>query len=189
MMHECDTGEIRDLLPEYVHGLHDAVTRARVDAHLAACLVCAEELAFLRVARESFITPVVDLPVMVRAVVSSLPTQLATKRIPTTALRPSRVARWLIAAGVSFLLVGGASVHMRRTRDAATVERGPVVSVSDSGVPAAAAERGWSDLSYDQLQQLLNSIDGADPVPSVEPAARTAPIIVPARAAGRTGGG
>lgn len=194
-MHECDTGEIRDVLPEYVHGQHDAVTRARVEAHLAACLVCAEELAFLRLARESFITPVVDLPVMVRAVVSSMPTQLATKRIPTTALRPSRlsrpsrVARWLIAAGVSFLLVGGASVHMRRTRDAATVERGPVVNVSDSGGPAAAAERGWSDLSYDQLQQLLESIDGADPVPSVEPAARTSPIIVPAGAAGHTGGG
>ncbi|NBW66600.1 hypothetical protein EBR44_12670 [bacterium] len=186
MMHECDNGEIRDVLPEYMHGRHDAVTRARVEAHLAACLVCTEELAFLRGARHAFPTPVVNVDAIVRGLASNTSVE---SRAVTASARPRRLSQWAIAAGVSCVLVGGASVQLLRTRPPAPVEQRPVVNVSDSGVPAAAAERGWSDLSYDQLKQLLESIDGADPVPSLEPTARTSPIIVPAGAAGHTGGG
>ena len=51
MMHDCDNGDVRDLLPLRLHGTLDALGHARVDAHLAQCASCVEELALLRLVR------------------------------------------------------------------------------------------------------------------------------------------
>ncbi len=47
-MRDCENGEIRDLLPEYLHDALEPVARARVEAHLASCDACAAELSLLR---------------------------------------------------------------------------------------------------------------------------------------------
>ena len=189
MMHDCDNGDVRDLLPLRLHGTLDARGHARVDAHLAQCASCVEELALLRLVHRALPTPEVAIADVVR-VVAAVPTVVGPRGAGSARGARWRMPQWALAAGVSFVLLGGASVQLVRSRGTVPlVDPRPVVTVSDSGVPGAAAERGWSDLSYEQLQQLLDAIDGADPVPSVEPAARNAPIIVPAGSAGRTGGG
>ena len=47
-MSECTNGEVRDLLPELVNGRLDAEALQTVEAHVASCTECAEELALLR---------------------------------------------------------------------------------------------------------------------------------------------
>ena len=50
-MSECTNGEMRDLLPELVSGRLGAEMQLAVEAHVAECEECAEELALLRALR------------------------------------------------------------------------------------------------------------------------------------------
>jgi hypothetical protein len=224
MMRDCENGDVRDQLPEYLHGMLDAETRALVESHLAACAVCTEELGFLRSARGAFSTPEVDLAAVTRAVTAAARRAQPTTMGAAAGARRWRVARWQVAAGVSFLLVGTISMQLLRQQNVdgraeesmrdslAMVTPGVLPGVLPAGLPspspmpaasgpaaetltarrpkAAPASRGsaWSDLSDEQLQQLLNAIDGAEAVPGLEPEARMAPIMVPAGRTGRTGG-
>ena len=47
-MSECVSAEMRDVLPEYVHGQLDDGRAAEVRAHLAGCADCAAEVELLR---------------------------------------------------------------------------------------------------------------------------------------------
>jgi anti-sigma factor RsiW len=47
-MGECTNGELRDLLPELVNARLDPAMSQTVEAHVASCMECAEELALLR---------------------------------------------------------------------------------------------------------------------------------------------
>src|SRR4051812_30403484 len=61
-MGECTNGELRDLLPELVNGKLDAAMLQVVEAHLASCTECAEELALLRSLRPALLqTPGIDV--------------------------------------------------------------------------------------------------------------------------------
>ena len=46
-MTDCPNGDIRELLPDLLHGRLDATERAAVEAHLRACEVCRDELELL----------------------------------------------------------------------------------------------------------------------------------------------
>ena len=208
MQGECGNGDMRDQLPEYLNARLDAASRATIEAHLAACAACADELAFLQSARDSFETPIADIAAGVRA---SQQVRVV-RHEPTARWGAWRVARWQIAAGVSFLLVGGVTLQLLRRGDASAAADRPmrdsvaamvpsgVAPASSTALPAAetlaartptasAPARGaLSDLTDEQLQQLLDAIDGADFVPGVETEARTAPIIAPAGRTGRIGG-
>ena len=47
-MNNCMDTEIQEMLPDLLHGTLAADTRARVEAHVASCEQCREELAVLR---------------------------------------------------------------------------------------------------------------------------------------------
>lgn len=73
-MSECTNGEMRDLLPELVSGRLGAAMRLAVEAHVAECEECAEELALLRVMRPALMrTPAIDTDRIAAAVRAQLP--------------------------------------------------------------------------------------------------------------------
>ncbi|MDQ2929818.1 MAG: zf-HC2 domain-containing protein [Gemmatimonadota bacterium] len=80
-MSECTNGAMRDLLPELVNGRLDAMTQLAVDAHVAECEECAEELELLRVLRPALLRgPVVNAERIAAAVRAQVPAQRGANR-------------------------------------------------------------------------------------------------------------
>ncbi|MDP9178119.1 MAG: zf-HC2 domain-containing protein [Gemmatimonadota bacterium] len=69
-MNDCLSAEMRDALPDVVHGKLDAAKLAEVEAHVAACDECAVELDLLRAVVASMpAAPAID----VQRIVAALP--------------------------------------------------------------------------------------------------------------------
>lgn len=69
-MNDCVSAEMRDVLPDAVHGRLDAAKLAEVEAHVASCDACAAELELLRAVVASMpIVPAMD----VQRIVTALP--------------------------------------------------------------------------------------------------------------------
>src|SRR3712207_5086295 len=114
-MIDCPNGEIRDKLPDLVHGQLEAPVHAEVSAHVASCAACRAEVGLLRELRASLsATPSVD----VTRIVAALPRSLAPSRPPRAGRRWERFD-WQVAAAVVVLAVGGgsAAIWNSRTRD------------------------------------------------------------------------
>jgi anti-sigma factor RsiW len=167
-MSDCANVDIRDRLPEYLNGTLGARARAEVEAHLASCAECADELALLRLVREA----VAEVrPVNVAAIVAALPKQRA--RPKTRSWRQSQAFQ--IAAAVSFIALGGVSLAVTRSffggeetvvavdttsgNASAGIESGPVLSFSGS----------LSDLGDEDLEALLSALDNIEALPVAEP--------------------
>lgn len=104
--------ELQRLLPWYVTGRLDAAERARVEAHLAACEECQEEVRFERALSET----VKDLPLDAEVGWRRLERRLKAEPPRRTGMAASRMARtgvawagWavaacaLAAAGIAFM--------------------------------------------------------------------------------------
>ena len=63
-MSDCPNDEIRDLLPDLLRDDFAAAERARVEAHLATCVDCTDEVALLRASRRALGVgvPAVNVP-------------------------------------------------------------------------------------------------------------------------------
>ena len=96
-MNDCPNVDVRDLLPDLVHGRLDAAARAMVEAHVANCTDCAAELELLRQLRGAQRTPTVDIASIVAAV--------PAYRTP----RRSWVG-WRAAAVITVMVAGASSV-------------------------------------------------------------------------------
>ena len=124
-MNDCPNADVRDLLPDLVHGRLDAETRATVEAHMAGCADCRAELALLRDLRGSLRrTPRLDLAAIAAAV--------PAYRAP---VRRSWVG-WRTAAAITMLVAGGSSVALLQRNVAPHVDSDSVASVPVSSVPA-----------------------------------------------------
>lgn len=152
-MFDCANVEMRELLPELAAGTLDALTRARVEAHLASCAECASELEMLRLVRAAFAgAPGVDTQRIVAALPKPGVTAAPTRAASAPGVRGSAppVRRWIdwrIAAALTAITVGGLSLavtdRMRAARDdgSASSQR---ASVTDSGTrgPSGLLARG-----------------------------------------------
>lgn len=186
-MTDCTNGEIRDLLPEYIHGTLSADARQRVEAHVADCPPCTDESALLRRIRASLsAAPAVN----VAAIVAALPPSPALRsRLVASASSPRRAWHaqpWLRVAAGLVLAVGAGSLFFSRLDNGAvaTVDPLPVAtapsavvadatpeSVASTRAPRAAAEltTGVSDdLSDDELRGLLDDIEKFKGLPAEE---------------------
>ncbi|MDP1891139.1 MAG: zf-HC2 domain-containing protein, partial [Gemmatimonadaceae bacterium] len=74
-MTDCPNGVMRDLLPEYAHGVLGADDAARVAEHLAACAMCRAELALFGRVQGALAMGVPRMDVA--AIVAALPKPLA----------------------------------------------------------------------------------------------------------------
>ena len=199
MMHDCVEGDIRDLLPEFVHGVLSPGNETRVRTHVESCADCAAEIRLIGQAAALFVTPKIDAA----AIVAALPS-------------PRRRTRnWGWAAAASVLLIGGLAVAnvqlagpgitapaasgavtamapepVAKLADAAneTTATGRRSAAAPSARPAVSFGGGLSDLTDAQLKALLNEIDGIDAAPSADPAVRV-PAVDESTSRARRGGG
>ena len=98
-MTDCPNAEIRDLLPDLVHGRLDAAARADVERHVLHCAECAVEVALLRELRSAFqASPRVDVAAI-------------TAAVPSYRGQGNRSwFGWRTAATITVLVAGGSSV-------------------------------------------------------------------------------
>jgi anti-sigma factor RsiW len=185
-MTDCPDGLMRDLLPEYAHGVLKAEAAARVAAHLAVCEACRGEFALLNRARAalSLGMPHMDVAAIVRALPAAPATLQPARRVAPRRRVSQHVWQYAAAAGL-VLAVGGGIVWQRtsqapsaRVADSAHVATVPVESTqapapSDDGITFGG---GLSDLSLNDLQALLGQMDSIRTLPSTDPESMT-PVI------------
>jgi anti-sigma factor RsiW len=124
-MNKCTVSDIQELLPDLLHGALAGAERVRVEAHVATCESCQEDLDVLRTVKSAAVfAPSIDVDRVVR--------QIAPYRAIVPAVEAparTRVASWLVAATVALFVVGGGSVLMTR-------QNSPGTQVVDGGVKA-----------------------------------------------------
>lgn len=188
-MRDCVNAEVRDRLPELVHGLLEGAERSDVESHVAECPDCAAEAALIRRAAGviALASPRVD-PARIAAA-------LPMRAVSTAARRPLWSGSGLrIAAGL-LVAVAGAGALQYATRDRASDD----VANIDAPLPATGGERaiarpisgpaaggayataqvpgrsglvlvgGIDALTLDQLEVLVSGVDALDAMPSADP--------------------
>src|SRR5215208_5627981 len=186
-MNKCTDIGIQEMLPDMLHSALDNDTRKRLEAHLAACESCREELDVLRTVKSAAVfAPSIDVDRVVRQIPPYQPitpvAELPGRRFPL---------QWLVAAAAAVIVVGGGSVLMSRQMSA------PASAVTDSHPgrvgqqtpdagapqPAVTAVTGGrteqphalvlasdvASLSDVNLVQLMNDMVGFDALPATEP--------------------
>jgi len=186
-MNECTENEIQEMLPDLLHGTLPADARARVDAHLASCEQCREDLEVLRAVKSAAVfAPVIDIDRVVRQIPPY-------RTIVPTIERPAatRVVSWLVAASLAIVVIGGGSLVLARrdvptARPAVVSTRPPAsapvqptaeaIAPSQDVVPGAqphthalALATDVDGLSDGSLQQLMSDMAQFDALPAAEP--------------------
>jgi hypothetical protein len=191
-MNKCTDSDIQELLPDLLHGALAEAEKARVDAHVATCESCQEDLDVLRTVKSAAVfAPSIDVDRVVR----QIPPYRAIVPAVEAPAR-TRVASWLVAATVALFVVGGGSVLMTRQNSSGTSAKAPPidsaaqVAVTQPSAPSrvavatpnpkiaepasshphalalAAEADGLSDRG---LVQLMNDMDTFDALPGSDP--------------------
>jgi anti-sigma factor RsiW len=169
-MTDCSNVEIRDLLPELLHGALPPAVRARVEAHVATCTNCADELAVLRSARgvlSAGPVPVVDAA----SIVAALPRPVSARAVPTARQAPRRSSTFFrLAAAISFISLGGISVAVARSYlgDVTPFAVDSAVGIGDTAgsvTPESAVDRGPDAVAAPErlaVHPVVGTLDDAD---------------------------
>jgi hypothetical protein len=132
-MNKCTDSDIQELLPDLLHGALGGAEKVRVDAHVATCESCQEDLDVLRTVKSAAVfAPSIDVDRVVR----QIPPYRAIVPAVEAPAR-TRVASWLVAATLALFVVGGGSVVMTRQNSSGTSVKAPAV---ESGAPIASAQ-------------------------------------------------
>jgi Putative zinc-finger len=192
-MNKCTVSDIQELLPDLLHGALAGPEKVRVEAHVATCESCQEDLDVLRTVKSAAVfAPSIDADRVVRQIPPYRPIVPAVEAPART-----RVASWLVAATLALFVVGGGSVLMTRQNSSGTSVKAPSpnggaqVATTQTSVPsrmpvattnpkiaepvtsshphalALAAEA--DGLSDGGLVQLMNDMDTFDALPGSDP--------------------
>ena len=193
-MNRCSDSDIRELLPDLLHGTLAADARGRVEAHLATCDECSEELDLLRTIKTAAVfAPRIDIDRVVRQIPPYRTIVPVTERLVRT-----RAVSWLVAATMAIVVIGGGSLVLMKSsvvndsRAVASTQRPPAPNPAESTpansrIPAAGATgrtavvsgpphpralalaANVDDLSDGDLLQLMNDMNRFDALPASEP--------------------
>lgn len=191
-MNDCTELDIKEMLPDLLHGKLDADAKARVEAHVASCDSCTEELEVLRTVKSAAVfVPAID----VGRVVRQIPPYRAI--VPAAQLPArSRLVSWLVAASFVVVVLGGGSLLMIQNKptlqpvakvghstlpgraptqtnkpvDVAPIVAPPRTAISAKPTTHALALAASVDgLTDNGLRQLMNDLDSFDALPATEP--------------------
>lgn len=195
-MSDCTNLEMRDLLPDLARGALSGSSLVAIEAHVATCSGCRDELALVRKALGVLgATPSVDTARIVAAVARSTAVRRdaaaavaqTRRRRASTFATPGRRA-WLAAASV-VAIVSAAVLASNGDRRPESANVTPVVVQAENPAtslpvaseptgpttpgPAARVELvmggGVSDLADADLESLLEVLDDVDAELDVEP--------------------
>lgn len=180
MMNDCKEVEIREALPDLVHGALPAPRVALVQQHLDVCSDCAAELAIVRAVLASAAAPRVDAT----RIVASIP-PYARKSSRTHFTRTT----YLQLAAAVVIGAAGISTALFRSEHAPSPAAIPVsamassaIQTSGSGAPATATNSasaagsesglalvGTADVSDADLAQLIQDMNNISALPPTDP--------------------
>jgi anti-sigma factor RsiW len=192
-MNKCTDNEIRELLPDLLHGALSANARGRVEAHLETCEECREDLKVLRAVKSAAVfAPAIDVDRVVR----QIPPYRTIVPVVQLPARP-RLVSWLVAASLAVTVVGvgsllvtrqiarkaPAAVTTARVPDQIATEPAPVgskaratvaspdviISTAQPRTHALALAADVDGLSDGNLMQLMNEMNRFDALPASEP--------------------
>jgi hypothetical protein len=188
-MNRCSEIDIREMLPDLLHGRLDADARARIEAHIANCEECSEDLAVLGTVKSAAVfIPAIDVDRVVR----QIPPYRAIVPVVQSPAR-SRAVSWLVATSLAIVVLGGGSLLMvqHKATIPQVVARNPLPPKSGTSPPptrstgvvaspngtatakqpthALALATGVDGLSDNNLRQLMNEMGGFDALPTTEP--------------------
>lgn len=153
-MPDCEWAEMRDALPDFLHGNLDALGRAAVEAHVASCADCASELALLREVRAVLSRePAVNVA-RISAAVAGMPRRAVLGSMPQRGRRAAPAWRRpaAVAAGIAVL----ASAALLRLGGVLPAnERGDTQRVVASATPAATPSGASTERSVRNDQTAL----------------------------------
>ena len=191
-MNKCIDTEIQELLPDLLHRALGDAERQRVEAHVAACESCREELEILRTVKSAAVfAPTIDVDRVMRQIPPY-------KSVIPGIEAPARhgPVRWLVAAAAALVVVVGGSMLIARQPSTPPQlaqtdslpqfmavnpdTAGSVHAVAgDSQIPvrtvpvarprALALASDVESLSDGNLVQLMNEMDRFDTLPAAEP--------------------
>lgn len=138
-MNNCMETEIQEMLPDLLHRTLAADARARVEAHVASCEQCREELAILRTVMSAAVfAPAINVDQVVRQIPPYQKIVPAVERPAAT-----RAVSWLVAATMAIALIGGGSLVLaRRDVPPAVVITDPKVSIPAPDAPEPTTVAG-----------------------------------------------
>jgi hypothetical protein len=192
-MNKCTESGIQEMLPDLLHGALTADARGRVEAHLATCEECREDLKVLRTVQTAAVfAPTIDVDRVVR----QIPPYRSIVPAVELPARP-RLMSWLVAATVAIAIVGGGSLVLMREdvppgsiagrtpeppvqiptqlTPGASITREPVtppnagVRITELHTPALALAANVDGLSDGHLAQLMDEMNRFDALPASEP--------------------
>lgn len=162
-MRDCPNAEMRDALPDLMHGTLSERRMAEVRAHVDACGACRAELAFLERIRRATVTPDIGA----ERIVSKLAPYQRRPGWRRVAARPA-----LRVAAAVVLLAGGASLVLRNAP-----ERTVVDSTPPRVAPAELAlGETFADVSDSALVALVDAMEDLEATLSDEPEAISVPL-------------
>jgi len=175
-MSDCSNIEIREALPELLHGRLDAIQAAKVREHVARCAECAAELELLdRVQRVYSTAPAVNSA----AIVAALPRPRTRRAFSLGVLRAAAAILLLLAGGliIRAAMTGAESgkasqvVGISQDTPSVTLPRDTPVTVERAGQPRVLAMSlsELDDLDADEMESLLSALDRIDAAPVAEP--------------------
>jgi hypothetical protein len=172
-MSDCPNIEIRELLPEFMHGMLDPRAHQRVQSHLDVCADCSAELALLQAVKAAgeiqLPTPAID----VSQVASAIPPYQPKVRILQQPLRLA--AGFLIAAiGISAIAITRQSADsdiLPSRSGVATITQTNTIDTPHSLEPSSSMSPGITlvsvtALSDEQLEELIDEVPNLDPLPA-----------------------
>ena len=183
-MTDCPNVEMRERLPDLLHGRLEGAARVEVQAHLATCAACAAELALLQEARRVLDrAPAVDVARIVAALPRPGVAPLTVSRgggVESTTVRRAVPAwrRYAVAAGL--LLAAGVGTYplLRDAGADGAPDQGAVAAAPSSPGTRPAVDPAGDDrllavnvegLSDDDFVGLLDALHDLEAVPASDP--------------------
>lgn len=175
-MSDCSNIEIREALPELLHGRLDAIQAAKVREHVARCAECAAELELLqRVQRAYAATPAVNTA----AIVAALPRRRARRTFSLGMLRAAAAIVLLLAGAVIIRSAMSGSENGKSNQVVVIPQDTPAVAapgdtpvtIHRSAQPRvlAMSVSELDDLDADEMESLLSALEHIDAAPVAEP--------------------
>lgn len=176
-MRDCGRSDVRDLLPDVLHGRLDQAAHAAAMRHVAECPDCAAELALLRSLRSALDVAPEVVPALDTARISAA---IAAARRPVRQddavgriipghrrAAPGRRVAWRLAAAIAIAAAGAAGWSLLGRAPIPTTAPGHTAIALQSGL---VLDGGVSDLPDSDVEELLQSLDSLHAVPDADPA-------------------
>lgn len=171
-MNDCQDVEIREVLPELVHGTLPEVARTHVQNHLEMCDECSAELAIIHAVLGSAAVVSVDVSRVVAA-------------IPPYRSRTSRMRRVYLELAAA-CVIGAVGISAIAVHNSSSASRAAHATASTTSSPGLALVN-TSDLSDNGLAQLTQDLDKLQAMPTAEPEAVTPAALESATEPGTVG--